>query len=180
MAELGLIGSIISLAGVGAKLGMMLYTIADGVGSAGKEARIIAAEVSIFSQSLTTLSKSLERPVSEAIRFREVAETLIATCRVVVDQLSKLCDDLSPSCCLTRRRSKIANLGARFEWILQKPKVAFMRDSISSFKTSLVLLVASMDYSEALDHKAPEEIRFVEIHVTRSFNSDAYSEIEHH
>ena len=81
MAEIGLVGSVIALAGAGAKLCMTLYTIADGVGSAGREARIIASGVAFFSQSLTAVSKILERETSEAARLHDIAQHLIPECQ---------------------------------------------------------------------------------------------------
>lgn len=162
MAEVGLVGCIISLAGVGAKLGIQLYAIADGVGSAGREARLIAAEVSVFSHSLTALSKSLRRPTSESSRLQEIAESLLVSCNAVLDQLSEIVCELAPLRPGSgSSRRTVANLLARLKWMLQKPKVVFIRDSIDSFKSTLILLVMSMDFTEALDRHAPEEIKFV-------------------
>ncbi|KAK5674309.1 hypothetical protein LTS10_012893 [Elasticomyces elasticus] len=157
MAEvLGLVSAILTLAGAGAKLGMTLYTIADGVGSAGREARLIADEVSLFSQALTALSKSLERRTSQSARLHTIAQELSVSCQAALVELSALAEELSLSG--GKKRRKLPTLVAKIKWMLQKPKVVFLRSSISSFKSTLILLVASMDYTEAVDRYAPENI----------------------
>ncbi|KAK3625329.1 hypothetical protein LTR56_020494 [Elasticomyces elasticus] len=157
MAEvLGLVSAILTLAGAGANLGMTLYTIADGVGSAGREARLIADEVSLFSQALTALSKSLERRTSQSARLHIIAQELSESCQAALVELSALAKDLSLSG--GKKRRKLPVLVAKIKWMLQKPTVAFLRSSISSFKSTLILLVASMDYTEAVDRYAPDSI----------------------
>ena len=159
MAEVvGLVSSILALAGAGAKLGMTLYTIAEGVGSAGREARLIADEVSFFSHALTALSKSLERTTSQTARLHSIAQELAVSCQTVLLELSVLADELSPSK-KTRWKGKVSSFIGKIKWLLQKPKVAFLRSSISSFKSTLTLLVASMDYAEAIERHAPEAVR---------------------
>ncbi|KAK5733004.1 hypothetical protein LTR17_010011 [Elasticomyces elasticus] len=157
MAEvLGLVSAFLTLAGAGARLGMTLYTIADGVGSAGREARLIADEVSLFSQALTALSKSLERKTSQTARLHTIAHELSASCQATLVELSALAEELSlPG---GKKRRKLPALVGKIKWMLQKPKVAFLRSSISSFKSTLILLVASMDYTEAVDRHAPDNI----------------------
>lgn len=46
----------------------------------------------------------------------------------------------------------------RVKWVMQRPKVFTMRSSIESFKTTLILLVASMDSVEARQAMAPTGI----------------------
>lgn len=159
MAEIGLVSAIIALAGAGAKLGIQLYAIADSVGSAGREARMIAAEVSVFSQSLTALSKTLERRTSEGERLQEIAQSLLNGCQAVLLQLSELTAELAPVSYSKFQHGAVMSLVARVKWLLQKPKVEFIRRSIDSFRSTLILLVTSMDLTEALDRKAPEEIK---------------------
>ena len=51
MAEIGLIASIIGVAGAGAQLSIALFQVAQSIGAAGQETRVIAAEISLFSQA---------------------------------------------------------------------------------------------------------------------------------
>ncbi|KAK5119969.1 hypothetical protein LTR85_007045 [Meristemomyces frigidus] len=159
MAELGLVASIIGLAGSGAKLALSLYSIADSIGSAGREARIIAAEVSLFSQSLTALSKSLKRRTSQTSKLCETAQVLMVSCHSILEELSELVGELAPASCRVRRRNKMSELIARMKWLFRRPKMAFLRSSIESFKCTLTLLVSSMDLTEADEYSAPEEIK---------------------
>ena len=56
MAEVGLVASIVGIAGACAKLALGFYDIASSLGSAAKEAKSVASEISVISNVLTTLS----------------------------------------------------------------------------------------------------------------------------
>jgi hypothetical protein len=160
MAEIGLVSGIISLAGVGAKLAKTLYQVADTIGSAGAEARLIAAEVSLFSHSLTAVSKLIDHPTPHTAKVCEVAEVSIAACRAVLQDVAELLEELQP---IRGRPSKNTFLGvcAQAQWPLKRPRVEFLRASLASFKGTLTLLVASMDLTEAKERAAPDGIRYL-------------------
>ena len=155
MAEVGIAASIITLAGAFANLGMTFYSVAD------REARVIANKISLYSHSLTALSKLLDRQTSESIQLSDVARNLITVSESVLAHLSRLTRDLVPKRSSKAQKSTMSNFVARVGWLLRKPKVVFIRSSIESFKATLVLLVATMDYTEAVDRKASESIRSV-------------------
>jgi hypothetical protein len=60
MAEIGLIASIVQIAGIGAKVSITLFQIASALGSAGYEVRFVAADISALSLVLTHLSALFE------------------------------------------------------------------------------------------------------------------------
>jgi len=166
MAEaIGLVASIVALAGAGAKIALTLYDVADSIGSAGKEARLIATEVSLFSQSLNAVSKSLGRSSGENGCLKEIARVVTKACESLLEELRSLLTEL-----LSLPRSKSASYCKRIKWIFKKPKVCAIRASIESFKATLILLVATMDSAEASYKNAPEFIMyvFVLISITRT------------
>ena len=59
MAEIGLIASIIGVAGAAAKLAIGFYDIADQIGSAAEDAKMIAADLGALSAVLQTVRKYL-------------------------------------------------------------------------------------------------------------------------
>jgi hypothetical protein len=145
MAEaVALVASIVGLAGTGAKLALQLYTIADGIGSAGAEARSIAKEITLFSQSLTAVSKSLERDGNADMRLHEIAKAVVEAAEGLVTDLQCLVEDLRPKSTTT-----MASYVKRIKWVLKKSKVQMMRSSVESFKTTLILLVATIDSVQA-------------------------------
>jgi hypothetical protein len=153
MAEIGLVASIIGLAGAGAKLALILFQIADSIGSAGREARAVATEVSLFSQSLNAVSKCLEKKHEERNCLNEIAVVVTKACESLLDDLRAVLKQLAPSA-----RFTFLTYCHRVRWILQKPKVNAMRSSVESFKSTLILLVTTMDSVEATHHNAPSAI----------------------
>jgi hypothetical protein len=67
----GLAASIITLGGTCAVLGRTLLEVANIIESAEYEARLIAADVSVFSCSLAQLSKVVDTAQSEAEKLRK-------------------------------------------------------------------------------------------------------------
>ena len=56
MAELGLVATLITVAGAGGKVALGFYEISDRLGLAGKEARRLASEVKTLTSVLSLLS----------------------------------------------------------------------------------------------------------------------------
>jgi hypothetical protein len=80
MAEIiGLTASLITLAGTGAKLADTLFKVANVIKSAEYEARLLAADIQIFSSSLTQLSKVLEWSHPATIQLGDI--TIVLICR---------------------------------------------------------------------------------------------------
>jgi hypothetical protein len=148
-----LCSSMIGLAGAGAKLALVLFQIADSIGSAGREARAVATEVSLFSQSLNAVSKCLEKKSDEQKCLKQIALVVTEACKSLLDDLRAVLKHLVFSPRLT-----LATYCHRVQWILQRPKVNAIRSSVESFKSTLVLLVATMDSVEATRHEAPDTI----------------------
>lgn len=156
MAEF--VASIIALAGTGVALSRSLCNIADAIGSAGKEARLVAAEVSVFSHSLSELTHQLGKPTKASQRLSEISLVLKSSCQRVLEELRAEIPDDVPPCTSFRDAAAVKYLRVRMTWLLKKPKVLFLRQSMESFKMTLVLLVATMNYSEASCSEAPATI----------------------
>ncbi|KAF2725905.1 hypothetical protein K431DRAFT_342743 [Polychaeton citri CBS 116435] len=148
MAEIGLVASIIAVAGLGAKIGLTFYKIADELGSAGTEARTIGQEITTFSHTLTAFSQSIKGNTLNDPHLYDVAQSLFQNCRANLDDLDNLVTPVDkPDPAQSRRQS----LKARWKWFLGKAKVSFLRSSLDSFKTTLLLLIGTLNYREAVD-----------------------------
>lgn len=174
MAELGLVASIIALAGTGAKISLTLFAVADSIGSAARDARTIAREISGFSNALAAMSRCLERKTARSEQLREIALVLAEDCKTLLTDMTSLLGELASvqqagvegNARGTRVNSmgssalgRVRSLPARVAWVFQKPKVVFMRSAVESFKSTLVLLVSSMDYAEAAEKHAPPAVQ---------------------
>ncbi|KAF2676202.1 hypothetical protein K458DRAFT_424945 [Lentithecium fluviatile CBS 122367] len=171
MAEIiGLTASLITLAGTGAKLADTLLKVANIIKSAECEASMLAADIQIFSASLTQLSKVLEASHPATTQLRDITVVLINACKALIEELRILIGDPLPYMS-TGRSFSIAILRLRFRWLIHSAKVTFLKSLIDSFKFTTLLLVSSMDLATALHRHAPESI-------TESFKAQVESNIE--
>ncbi|KAF2111373.1 hypothetical protein BDV96DRAFT_181880 [Lophiotrema nucula] len=170
MAEvIGLTASLITLAGTGAKLAGTLFKVANIIRSAECEARVLAADIQIFSASLTQLSKVLELSHPATNQLRDITVVLINACQALNEELNIRIGDPLPYTS-KRRFFTMEMLSLRFRWLIHGEKVAFLKSLIDSFKFTTLLLVSTMDLATALHRHAPESI-------AESFKSQVESNI---
>jgi hypothetical protein len=159
MAEIiGLAASLITLAGASAQLARTLLEVANVIKSAAYEARLIAADVSVFSSSLTQLSMVVEISHPKTEKLREITVVLIAACRTLIEDLRMLIGDPiqhDPA----RRAFSIPLIRFRFRWMKVGPKVMFVKSLVDSFKATIIVLVSTMNLAVAVQQGAPESIR---------------------
>lgn len=97
MAEaVGLAASIIGIVGAAAKISLTLFSIADGLGSAAWEARAIATELGLFSESLRSLNKSIRRYTLRSRRARRAAVKMVQSSRGLIDDMQQILEGLVP------------------------------------------------------------------------------------
>lgn len=157
MAEIGLIASILAIAGAGAKISLGLYEFASDIGSAGKEVRFIARDTNAFSQALTSLSQVLNGGTASSERARLIVGDLIVLCRDILDDSAMLLKVLQPLVKLSGSHRN--RLVLRIRWLFEKSKFVFHRQSLESLKATLTLLVSTITYVDASSSNVPEAIR---------------------
>lgn len=172
MAEIiGLTASLITLAGVGAKLATTLRDATDALNSADHEARLIAADISIFASSLVQLSKTIPMvanyDIPEAGRLLEITEVLVLACTSLVDELQRYIGD--PVGLRMRGGLWMRALGWHFRWFFQRGKVGFVRSLMDSFKSTLVFLVSTMDLAVVMKQDGQFEVRYACVFIFYSF-----------
>ncbi|KAF2819785.1 hypothetical protein CC86DRAFT_471868 [Ophiobolus disseminans] len=159
MAEvIGLVASIITLGAASAELANTLLKVVNIIESAEYEMRLIATDILVFSHSLTQLSKVVELAHPETHKLREITEVLITACNILIEDLRALIGDPLPYH-TARRALLMPYLRLRFRWMTNGPKVMFIKSLLDSFKTTILLLVSTMDLATALHHNAPEPIK---------------------
>lgn len=147
MAEIGLIASIIGVAGAGAKVSLTLFKIASQLGAAADEVRLVAGDASALSLVLTLLSNTLKARRANADDGEQIAGALVSLCRSVTQNSEELVRDLEPL--IKRDGSTVAQSMLRVRWIFGKPKFATHRQALESLKSTLNLLVSTMCFSSA-------------------------------
>lgn len=153
MAELAFLASIIQLADIGAKLSINLFSIAESVRSASADARMIAVEVSLFSTSLRSLGRCLENRLADNEALRDTTTSLMTSCKNIVQEVSALASgfDGKPS-------KTAARLLSGFRWTYKKSRISFLRSSLESLKSTMLLLIASVNLEDTThtDHSEVE------------------------
>jgi hypothetical protein len=150
MAEVGLVAAIVQLAGLGATLSIQLYKVSDAIGTAGRESRIIAADVALFSQTLRAVGKLLERPLLQTDDMCQIARNTIRCCQPLLDDISDIVRELRPSRLRKSRKQHTPGFISRVKWLFRKPRVESIQKALSSLRANLTLLVASIDLNEAI------------------------------
>jgi hypothetical protein len=158
MAEF--VASLIGIASLGAKVSLTLHKVASTLQSAQADARLIAADISIFTCTLTQLSKTISHcNVPEAAQLFEIAQVLVPACSALVNELQKLIGNTD----LYQMKGAfwMQILALRFRWLLNGPKVAFVKSLLESFKSTLVLLVSTMDLAVVMHQDAKYDVKYV-------------------
>jgi len=150
--------SIIGLVGACAKLSITFYELSDTIISARQEIAVLANEISVFSQCLTMFSKVVDRSLSEAEGFKEIAEKLIESIRSAIIETAEVVNGIAPQW-LSDDPESTLKFGGRLKWLFQRSKVNALRSKVESFKTTLLFLISVVDYAEARGNNAPKMIQ---------------------
>lgn len=156
MAEF--VASLIGIASLGAKVSLTLHQVVSTLQSAQNDARLISADISIFTCTLTQLSKTISScNVPEAAQLFEIAQVLVPACSALVNELHKLIGNTE----LYQMKGSfwMHVLALRFRWLLNGPKVAFVKSMLDSFKSTLVLLISTMDLAVGIHQNAQYDVK---------------------
>ncbi len=141
MAEFA--AGIIGIVSVGTNLARVLSQLADDVGSAGLEARMIGGEVRSFCAVLKTLEDTMETiettphygPCSDMVTdMTSTSLQYFTDILDAVDSLKKM---------TTGRDGKDGTFGLvdRVHWVFKKPELQILRSAIEAYKSNLILML---------------------------------------
>lgn len=148
MAELGLIASIVGIAGAGAKLSITIFDFASTMGNAGRELQDISTEISLLCSVLKQLEVVLAHAhFRSSPAARDTSEKILTKCNVVFDELGSIIGKL---------RSGKSDEGDftsfdfadKVRWTFQRPKVQLLRSTLESCKLTLGLMLSTMQLAE--------------------------------
>jgi hypothetical protein len=154
MAEFA--AALIGIISAGTKVAMVLSTTASNVGSAGKEAQVMAREIRSFCTILRNISQTIEiakdsdqvTHCSELIsEMTIVSQEMFNEILTLVDSMQKESWAAGPSVAAGPR----LNLARRIKWAINKPRLTFLRTAIEAYKADLCLLLGSMHVVQGLE-----------------------------
>ena len=152
MAEVGLIASVIGIAGTGAKLSVTLYTLAETVNSADKSIKDVARDVSITSSVLGQLAAILEQDKQAKISKDDALKTTDDAVRGCSEVFSEIDAMLKKSVSNTNAGKTKAVL-EKLKWAFIQPKMELLRSNLERLKSSLLLLLSVLAYARDIATK---------------------------
>lgn len=155
MADLA--SSLIGIIGAGTKVAMVLSQVTCEIGSAGKEAQIMAREIRSFCTIIRILSQTLDNVHSDMnwSQYSHCSETISDMTAVSKQMFSEILDlvdtiqKASWGSSVSLSSAKF-NLASRIRWVMNKPKFAFLRSALDAYKSNLSLLLGSIQLLQSL------------------------------
>ena len=159
MSGLDVAAGVIGIASVGVSVAKGLFEIADGIGSAGEEVRLCAADTDMFCRMLMDLSTILQESGTPGSQAQNIAEDLLNVCERVVNPFQDLISRLRPLLVRYRESERqLRQLSLRIQWHFRhKSKVSMYQSALSQLKATLSCLLTSMNLQEAR-LKAPQKV----------------------
>ncbi|EMD68372.1 hypothetical protein COCSADRAFT_108816 [Bipolaris sorokiniana ND90Pr] len=160
MAEaIGLVASVLQLAGTGLKLSQALYQYADSVATADRRIKDVAKEIKLTSFVIEELGGIFKQDDTLSL----ISKSAIATANETLDECSRMFGEIEA----TLNKSKKGKIG-RLILPFREPKIELLRSHIDKLKSTLQLLMQVLMHayqvsSKKLDREAEarqrEEIR---------------------
>ncbi|RAR12464.1 hypothetical protein DDE82_000175 [Stemphylium lycopersici] len=176
MAEtLGLVASVVQLAGAGLKLSQALYQYADGVATADRRIKDIAKEIKLTSFVIEELGRIFKQDDTSGLISKSAVETANETlkeCSAVFEEIET-----------TLNKSKKGKMG-RLMLPFRESKIELLRNHIDKLKSTLQLLmqvlahayqVATNKLDREAEAKQREEIR--QLNENRKKSTEKYEEL---
>lgn len=141
MAEIGVIASIIQVAGAGLKLSQTLYQYADSVSSADRRVKDIAKEVQLTSFVIQELGDIFKNSESSAL----LSKNAIKTADETLIECSTVFTELDAAINKTKRSAF-----GKFKFPFKEPKIELLRSHIDKLKSTLQLLMHVLSHAHQI------------------------------
>lgn len=141
MAEIGLIASVVQVAGAGLKLSQTLYHYADGVASADRRIKDIANEIELTSSVIEELGALFRNDESSGLLSKNALKTADKTVRECSSVFTELDVALTKS-----KKNKLGRLMLPF----RESKIELLRSHIDKLKSTLQLLMQVLTHAHQI------------------------------
>ncbi|KAF2433954.1 RA-domain-containing protein [Tothia fuscella] len=155
MAEL--VASIIGIVSAGTKVAFVLSQLANDIGSAGREARIVAMEIRGSCAVLTTLQDVLSR-VQTSDYFAHCADVTNDMTNTSLEMFAEIIDVIEGLHLASDISESKLNVRRRLQWVFQKPKILMLRAALDAYRSNLALMLGTLDIAEKTTRSLGHEI----------------------
>ncbi|KAK4072644.1 hypothetical protein Purlil1_13288 [Purpureocillium lilacinum] len=123
------VAAIAALTDLGIKVAAGLHSLAKGIGAAGQEARNIALDVEVYTQTMEAIKDVIEHQNGAAANIMDVIGRIVSICETIFGTYNAIQENLAP---LLERfkdsQQKLDQIGLRFTWYFRtKAKVLACR-----------------------------------------------------
>jgi hypothetical protein len=153
MAEVvGLVASIIQIAGAGAKLSSALYHFTTSAVRADQDITDIASDVELTSNALESVGQVFETEDAKSIVSKKAiqdANSIIKRCEAVFTDISELVEKRRKT---SKDGKKNVSVMGKLSWPMKEQRVELHRRRLESLKNSLVLLLHVLQLAQGQAH----------------------------
>lgn len=145
---IGIIASIIGVAGAGFRLSLILNAVGSEVASAGLEIHSISKGITLFSSMLKQVGQTMQSADSiHSTEAVEVARQITSECQLVFDEIQEMLDRVT-----TKRRDGTYQPTTiqKFKWCFKKHRVQYLLAQLESLKLSLSVMVQIMQLAKLM------------------------------
>ena len=141
MAELGLLANLAAVIGAGLQTSIALYSLANTIGSAGRELEDTASDISLFCRVLKQVQKSLDNPTSARLSATAIQDTqdVVKRCNAIIEEITNSLQSMTGS------KSTSIDLVGRVKWTFKRPKILLQRSNLQSCTVYLHLMLSTLD-----------------------------------
>ncbi|OQV04703.1 hypothetical protein CLAIMM_09552 [Cladophialophora immunda] len=156
MAEVGLIGTIVGVAGAGVKLSITLYTFSETVATAPAKVRDMARDVSLTSAVLEELGANLRQGDQATLYSGAAVQTatdVVAECECVFREMDGMVARAMESASRkgVKKGGKLAlSARDRLQGPFMEPKMEVLKGNLDRLKSTLVLMLHVLTYARDL------------------------------
>ena len=141
MAEIGLIASILGVAGAGLKLALTLREVAIQISDARRQIHDLATSVSLFSMTLKQIGNCIKdnsSPYSDGAV--ETLEETVDECRAIFFEIDSMIIEIRKS---GRRKNhgQPVSLMGRVSWVFEQSRVQYLSTRLESSKLTLSIML---------------------------------------
>ncbi|KAH7160490.1 hypothetical protein B0J13DRAFT_541197 [Dactylonectria estremocensis] len=150
MAELA--ASLIGIIAAGTRVALVLSTTASDIGSAGKEAQVMAREIRSFCTILRNITQTIDvvKDTNQVSHCADLVSEMTAVSQDMFTEILDLVEYLQKPSWSSQAGSRM-KLAARIKWVINKPKITFLRTAIEAYKADFCLLLGSMQFAQSLE-----------------------------
>lgn len=148
MAELGLVANIAGVVGAGLALSKVLYDFASVLGSASRDIKGLATDISLFCSVLKHVQTTLNRAKSYRLSMTAVqtAEDVIDRCHLIFTDLQATIDKL-------RKGDPKLDLLTRVKWFFKEKRILLVHEQLKTCTATLHLMLTTLMLAQKIANK---------------------------